>query len=240
MQSTSIRSLRLGLPALVALATLMTAAEASAGDFILSLGGSEQAITDDAWDYLSDDGFLSDSHLTVQVPVVDGVNVGLEYDWATETFDPYKDVSTTLGLDTLLVTSRFEHELFGFFAPYAYVGAGFTYAFLEASFDGDDREQSAWMFHGVALAGLEVHLPTDWVRKFFGIARGSYAEDLTAGFYFEGGYRLTTEASFDDLVRPEPDKKPDPEDLPLATSAIGVGSVDLSGVLLRSGLRLRF
>ena len=237
MKKNNLQTLALFL--LVIGGSTLVCGEARA-DFLVSIGGAEQAVTDQSYDYLSEDGFLSDSHLKVQLPL-GPVYLGLEYGWATEEFDPFNDIDTSLELDSLLVTSRFGHEFFDIVEPYVAIGLGFTYADLALSIRQlGRRDQDAWLFNGYAVGGVEAHLPGSLIRSLFGIARGSYAEDLTAGIYVEGGYRFTSTADFDKLERPEPDKEPDPENRQLPTSALSFGSVDLSGVMLRSGLVVRF
>lgn len=222
------------------LLVVTTTAAVSAETLRLSLGGSDAAVTDTGYDYLSDDNFLSMAQLGVDFSPVKGFWVGLEYDWAVKSSSAFPALDTTLDVDGLLVNARYEYDVLSFFSPYVQVGGGFYHFELDAEFGSETREDDAYAGTFIGLIGAEFHVPTSFMRRLFGINKRGWARDLTFGFMIEGGYRLVTNATFDNLVRPEPDKEPEPEDRPIETAPLSFGDVDLSGVIMRSALVVRF
>ena len=224
----------------VALLLLALPVGASAETLRFELGGSDAAVTDTGFDYLSDDNFLTLGQLGADFSFVPGFWVGLEYDYGRKKDTAFPGLDTTLDVDGLLINARYEYDVLSFLRPYVQVGGGFYHLELDANFSGEKREDDAFSAAFLGLVGVEFMVPHELVRRMFGISKRSWAGDFTFGFMLEGGYRYVSGATFDELVRPEPDKKPDPEDLPLDTAAINLGDVDFSGVVMRSALVVRF
>ena len=226
--------------ALVCAAALLVSATAGAESLKFTLGGSDSAVTDTGYDYLDDDNFLTMGQLGADFTFVPGFWVGVEYDWGVRRDNTFGRLDTTLDIDGLLVNARYEYDVASFFSPYVQAGGGFYHLQLGANFGDERREDDAFagVFHG--LVGVEFHVPKKIVRRIFGISKRSTMGDFTFGFMLEGGYRVVTESSFNDLIRPEPDKKPEPEDRPLETEPVRFGDLDLSGVVMRSALVVRF
>jgi hypothetical protein len=226
---------------LVVAASLLTLPSiASAEHLKFTLGGSDSAVTDTGYDHLSDSNFFSMGQLGADFSFVEGFWVGLEYNWGIKRDTAYEGLDTTLDVDGLLINARYEYDVASFVAPYVQVGGGFYHMELDANINGETREADDFAGTFLGLVGFELHVPTKIVRRVFGISKRSTMGDLTFGLTLEGGYRVVSNASFNKLVRPEPDKKPDPEDLPLDTTAAQFGDIDFSGVVMRSALVVRF
>ena len=235
-----IDGLLLATIAVVIVGATSLGAEAQADDFSFRLGGSDAAITDKGYDFLSADNFLSMGHLSGQLALMEHVWVGLEYNWALEQADPITDVSTKLDIDGLSASVRAQADLLPFLTPYIAAGVGFEHLELSVALAGQAREQDAFIgiFHG--LIGVDLHVPSAWMRRVFNISKRGWAGDMTFGIVFEGGYQLATAADFSQLTPPEPDKEPEPEDKPIDAASVGLGELDLSGVILRSAFMIRF
>lgn len=223
----------------IAASTLATPQTADA-EAILALGGKDQAVSDDSYDFLSDDQFLSAGHLSVAVGVIDRLFVGLDYVWASEESSPFVAAHSVLDLDALMLTSRVELPATDFFRPYASLGAGVTYADLLVTLSGADREQQLWLPTVSGLVGVELVVPPNLMRRVLGIPKSSVFANLTVGVNLEAGYEWMLEADFDDLKVPEPDVEPKPEDRPLDSLGIKYGTVDMSGAVMRSAIVTRF
>ena len=222
----------------LSLVTLTLASSAQAEFIRLSLGGSESAVTDNGYDYLSEDNFLSVGQLGVDVEVLPGLWAGLEYNGATIEDTPFPGLQTSLDIDGLLAHARYEYSVASFLSAHVQAGGGFYHLALGATIGAEDRQDTRYVGTALALAGIEFHVPRGIIRRFFGTSRRDKKGDLTFGFTLEGGYRLVTTADFDSLSRAEPDKEP--EDRPIDTTDINFGRLDLSGVVLRSALVVRF
>jgi hypothetical protein len=235
--STTIFSLVLALATAASICASPAPADAEA---IIMLGGKDQAVSDDSYDFLSDNQFLSAGHLSVAVGVFDRIFVGLEYVWAEEDFEPFDAVHNVLQLDGLTLISRFELPVSDFFRPYVSVGLGVYYADLMATVSSAEREQQLWLPAASGLVGVELVVPPRFVRTFLGISKSSVFSELTFGFNLEAGYEWVLTADFDNLQRPEPDVEPAPEDRPIEPLGIQYGDVDLSGAMMRSAFVTRF
>ncbi len=226
--------------ATISMSTLF-GATANADSMEIRLGGSESAVTDEGYDFLSEDNFLSVGQLSIQIPLLtDHLWIGVEYNWGIESFDPFGDVSNNLDIDGLSATARLQHQLTSFMTPYLGTGVGFSHLDLSSVLAGQVREQDAFIGVFTFLGGVDLHMPTALMRKMFNISRRSWAKDLTFGIILEGGYQLATSADFDALTEPEPDREPKPEDKPIEAASVGFGAIDLSGVIMRSALVIRF
>jgi hypothetical protein len=219
---------------------LLAASEAGAQELRLHLGGSDAAVTDDAYDYLGEGTFLSLSQLGAEIAPLEGLFFGLEYQWGASAGSAVESLDTTLDIDGLLLTGRYEYAPLSFLAVYGGLGGGFYHLELDATLVGEAREQDRFTGVFQGALGAEVYVPRGILGKIFGLSRRDAGGDLTVGFLLEVGYRLALEADFDKLARPEPDKEPEPEDRPLEAAALDLGSLDLSGVMMRAALTLRF
>ncbi len=206
----------------------------------LSLGGSESTVTDGGFDYLSDDPFLSLGQLHVEASFVPNLWFGLEYQWGVEEDDTFVGIDTSLDIDGLMLTTRYQYDALPFLAPYVGFAGGFYHLKMDAKLINEDREQSLFIPGFQGALGVSIHSPRGWLARTFQFSRRSWAGQLGIVIIFELGYRLVGDASFDNLVRPELDKEPEPEDRLLETSATNLGDVDLSGVMARSALVVRF
>lgn len=236
---------RAALALSTAAAVLLLAAPAHADWALITLGGADQAINDDAFYLLSDDGFISDSHLTAQVTILDGLRAGLEWSWAQESHDPVEGSSTALDMDAFYLTARLEHPVTSWLTPYVLGGVGLGILDMELK-NSATWEQRAYTGNGMLVGGVDLHLPTSAVQSLFNLDPKGSARDFTVGFYLELGYRLTSDATFDNLTTPEIEEEtssrtptdPTPEPIPIEDASLGV--VNLSGPIMRGGLLVRF
>ncbi len=231
------RALLMAIAAVIALATVVST-EAQADTLSFRLGGSDAAVTDDSYDFLSDDPFLSMGQLGVHYALLDNLWVGMEYAWGVENLDPLQGVSTTLDIDGLYLSARGQYEVLSFLTPYAVLGGGFNNMELDVTVAGQSRAQTATTFLAYGLIGTEIHLPKSSLRKLFKISKRGWARDLTIGFALEAGYQWSGQADFTELSRPSSDDEP--EQAPLEASDLNLGTVDLSGVVMRSAFFVRF
>lgn len=223
--------------------------QAQAQHLSLRLGGSDAAVTDDAFDFVSDNNFLSLGQLALEASFIDHLWFGVEYQWGREEFSPIKDpnsfgddgtVNNSLDIDGLMLTARGNIDLLDFLSLYATVGGGFYSLEMLTELAGEEREQSHFVPTGMGLVGVELRVPSDWMRSLFRISRRSWASDLSIGVVLEGGYLMAGSADFNKMQRPEFEREPEPEDRPLDAAATSLGTLDLSGVIMRSALMVRF
>ena len=92
----------------------------------------------------------------------------------------------------------------------------------------------------VQLGGLEFMIPRRYLRSLFNLSHDSMWWDFTTGLALEAGYQHMGTIKFDALERPEPDKKPEPDEELLPADSINYGDIDLSGFTLRFGLHVHF
>ncbi len=212
-------------------------------DTSVTLGGSDRLVLDENYDYLVDDDvnrqrFYGAMMLQVHHEIMDYVSIGAEYQGHRHKGEL---LSSNFTFDTvgLLVMSRLQFPLDGdTFVPYTTLGLGGQHALLRVS-GTETREQTQWVPMGYGALGIEIHVPRRMVRQLLGNARGSTMGEFTAGFIMELGYAYAGELNWDNLQRPEPDKPSEAPDL-VDSPGTNLGSVDLSGVMMRFGVQARF
>lgn len=235
------RLLMLAILSIITATTLLDASVATADTLSLRLGGSDAAVTDDSYDFLnSDDSFLSMGHLAAHATFIPNLWIGLEYAWGFEQATPAAGMATEFDIDGLYLSARGQYEVLPFLSPYVSFGGGFHHITLNATIGDEEREQTRVTPAFTGFVGAELHVPRTWLRRIFKTQDHRLLRDLTVGIIFEGGYQWTGTAKFDELARPDFEREPEPEDRPLDANSVRLGEVDLSGVILRSALVVRF
>lgn len=218
--------------------TLLLASTAQAQMFKLSLGGSDAAVTDDSYDYVDDDPFLSLGQFGAEVSPVENLWLGLEYQWGQAQGEAITQVNLDTELGGAMFTARYEVVPLSFLAAYGRVGGGFLQLDMEADVQLQTYSQSRYIGVGEGAVGVEVFVPRGTLSRVFGFSRRSWAGELTVGLLLEAGYRFTGEAEFDKLERPSVGAQ---EGEPaLEVNTLDLGTVDLSGVMMRSALTVSF
>jgi hypothetical protein len=218
--------------------TLLLASTAQAQTFKLSLGGSDSAVTDDSYDYAGEGPFLSLGQFGAEFSPLEGLWLGAEYQWGEANGDAVDQIYLNTQIDGALATARYEVTPLPFLSAYGRVGGGFMLLDMEADVQLQNYSQARYIGVGEGALGVEVFLPRGTLGRVFGFSRRAWASQMTVGILLEAGYRLTSEASFDDLERPN--SSGDEDNVAIETNTLDLGSMDLSGVMMRSALTLSF
>jgi len=157
----------------------------------VTAGFQSHNIKDMAYDYYSDDDWLTSATLFAEVEVWDELFVGLGFatgqveDWL---FDEW---ATTLSLFEPQMTVRYGYNYDEWLRPYAL--AGLTYTITETHVDlwyphvmGFQQGWKEGTWGGRFALGSEVYV----LRDIFGDDREGLFKDFTMGVGVEGGYML--------------------------------------------------
>jgi hypothetical protein len=235
MKNTTLTLLFLGL--------LLLARPAAADDDFtevnLILGAHSEMITDNAYDYYSNDDWHGAGYLAFEVEVWHNLFVQLGIDMSDSRLDLFDRYDTALRIREPRLGVRYGYTFLDAIRPYASVAA--TYAFMRTDISlWDDHVtgyEDGWgdgELGGRFAAGCEFFLP----RRIFGKDRTGLFKDFTLGLAIEAGYALSQPFELDRMEHGKDgnlSKEP-----PLTAGQLDLGELDKSGFFLAFDFRFYF
>jgi hypothetical protein len=195
------------LLSLVAMASLLAPVSASAEEevgreVIFGMGAKFELIKDAAFDYFSEDDWLTSGLLSVEVEAASDLFVGLGLGFATREAWLWDKYQTTLSYTEPQILVRKAFAVSDWMRPYASLAGTYAWTTTTVALWGNTEitREDGWgegRFGGRAAAGLELCVPRSVFRE--GDTATGFFKDMSMGVTFEAGYGIKQPVDLSDL-----------------------------------------